>query len=43
MKIIPSKNLETTVECETENPVQNVINKFKNHHSIKMMIENKSK
>ena len=24
--------------CETENPIQNAINKFRNYHSIKMMI-----
>ena len=38
LKIISRKNLETTVECETENPVQNAISKFKNHPSIKVMI-----
>ena len=32
LKIIPSK------KCETKNPVQNAINRFKNHPSIKMII-----
>ena len=35
LKIVPSENFETTIESETENPVQNAINKFKNYPSIK--------
>ena len=38
LKIIPSENFETTIEYETENPVQNAINKSKNHPSAKMVI-----
>ena len=36
--IIPSDHFETTIQYETENPVQNEINKFKNYPSIKMII-----
>ena len=36
LKIIPSKNVETTI-YETGNSVQNAINKFKNCSSIKMI------
>ena len=38
LKMIPSKNFQTTVQCGTENPVQNAINKFKNHPSIKLIM-----
>ena len=33
----PSENFETNIEYKTENPVHNVINKFKNHPSIKII------
>ena len=33
-KIIASANSQTTIEYNTENPIQNAINKFKNHPSI---------
>ena len=35
LKIITNGNFETGIEYEMENPVQNAINKFKNHPSIK--------
>ena len=38
LKIIPSENLEPTIQCETENPVQNATSKFKIHLGIKMII-----
>ena len=38
LKIIPSDHFETTIQYETENPVQNEINQFKNHPSIKVII-----
>ena len=34
LKIIPNENFETVVKYRMENPVQNTINKFKNHPSI---------
>ena len=37
LKVISGENFETTSQYETENPVQNGINKFKNHPSIKMI------
>ena len=33
-KIIASANSQTTIEYNTENAIQNAINKFKNHLSI---------
>ena len=33
-KIIASGNSQTTIEYNTENSIQNAINKFKNHPSI---------
>ena len=38
LKIIPKKNFETAIEYEMENLVQNAINNFKNHPSIKLII-----
>ena len=38
LKIIPSENFETTIQYETENLVQNAINKLKNHPFIKIII-----
>ena len=35
LKIIPNKNFETATKYEIENPVQNAVNKFKNHPSIR--------
>lgn len=34
LKILPFENFETTIQYGSENPVQNAINKFKNHPSI---------
>lgn len=38
LKILPFENFETTIQYGTENPVQNAINKFKNHFSITIII-----
>ena len=38
MGIISSEKFETTIQYETENPVQNAINKLKNHPSIKTIV-----
>lgn len=35
--MIPNENIETAIQYETENPMQNAGNKFKNHPSIYMI------
>lgn len=37
LKMIPNENIETAIQYETENPMQNAGNKFKNHPSIYMI------
>ena len=37
LEIIPSENFEIPSQYETENPVQNAKNKFKNYPRIKMI------
>ena len=38
IKKILIENFETAIEYETENPVKNAINKFKNYPSMKLII-----
>ena len=38
LKIKSSENVKTAIEYEIDNPVQNAINNFKNHLSIKMIM-----
>ena len=37
LKMIPNENIETAIQYEAENPMQNARNKFKNHPSIYMI------
>ena len=37
-KIMPNENIEAAVEYDIEDPVENAIDKFKNHPYMKMII-----